>query len=341
VGVSGADVPRPAAGRGDDIAALYRLVGLDDPRYERTELAALAGVDRSRSVKWWRAMGFPEVPAGVRAFGDDDVAMIRRLVAVTGTTPVDDDTILRLARLLGASLSRVAEAQIAALEQLDEAGAPADGRSPADVLARIEPPIVALLTDALVYVWRRHLLAALGRLLHAGEDESECAVAFADLSGFTRLTTRLPSERLAELVDTFEEIAFDAVSAHGGRAVKLIGDEIMYVAPTLDVAVDIALDLAERLDGEPDMPPLHCGIAFGPTIAVGGDVFGAPVNLAARMRDVSRPGTIVVPRAVAGLLAERDDIELVAIRRTFSLKGIGDTRLCAVRRADSAPRRAR
>ena len=57
----------------DDVAALYRKVGLDEPRYTREDLADLTGIDRARSVKWWRAMGLPEVPSGVRAFGDDDL----------------------------------------------------------------------------------------------------------------------------------------------------------------------------------------------------------------------------------------------------------------------------
>ena len=87
-------------------------------------------------------------------------------------------------------------------------------------------------------------------------------------------------DRLAELVDEFEETAFDVVSANGGRAVKLIGDEVMFVADSLPIAVDIGLDIAERLHAIDDMPRIHCGIAYGPIVTVGGDVFGLTANLA-------------------------------------------------------------
>ena len=61
------------------------------------------------------------------------------------------------------------------------------------------------------------------------ETAPEEAVGFADLSGFTKISQRMDVERLAELVDEFEEAAFDVVSAHGGRTVKLIGDEVIFV----------------------------------------------------------------------------------------------------------------
>ncbi len=196
----------------------------------------------------------------------------------------------------------------------------------------LEGSVLDLLEESLVYVWRRHLLAALGRRLQTDNNATDRAVGFADLSGFTKLSQRVSVDRLAEVVDAFENTAFDAVSAHGGRAVKLIGDEVMFVADELGTAVDIGLDIAERLRGIDKMPSLHCGIACGPTVVVGGDVFGPAANLAARLTTVARAGTIVIPRAATAQLAGRDDIEVVAVRRRFDLKGIGDTRVVAVRK---------
>ena len=204
------------------------------------------------------------------------------------------------------------------------------------LVAAVDESVLSLLEDSLVYVWRRHLMAALGHRLETDDDAIEEAVGFADLSGFTQLSQRVSAERLGDLVDEFESTAFDVVSAHGGRAVKLIGDEMMFVANSLPVAVDIGLDLAERLRAIAGMPDIHCGIAYGPTVAVGGDVFGPTANLAARLTTIARRGTIVIPRAAASQLAGRADIELVRMRRTFDLKGIGDTRVVAVRRSRDA-----
>ena len=322
-------------------AILYRSVGLGTPRYRREDVARLAGIDHERSVTWWRAMGFAEVPEGVAAFADLDVDIVKRLAALADAGLVDDEAILRLARLLGASFSRIAEAQLAVVEQLTAAlpGADPDlahGELLAVLIATVDDSVLDLLEDSLTYVWRRHLMAALGRRLETDATSVEQAVGFADLSGFTQLSQRVSVERLADLVDQFEDTAFDVVSSHGGRAVKLIGDEMMFVADSLPTAVDIGLDLAARLRAIADMPDIHCGIAFGRTVAVGGDVFGTAVNLAARLTTIARRGTIVIPRASAGQLAGRDDIELLRVRRTFDLKGIGDTRVVAVRRRHEA-----
>jgi adenylate cyclase len=280
-------------------------------------------------------MGFPEMPEDAPAFTEVDVEIVRRLVALSGAGLVDDAAILRLARLLGSSFTRIAEAQLAVVEQLIEAiPGPEQSNGPghASVVDAIDESLVGLLEDSVDYVWRRHLLAALVRLLETDETAPEEAVGFADLSGFTKLSQRMDVKRLTELVDEFEQAAFDIVSAHGGRTVKLIGDEVMFVARSMPVAVDIALDLADRLHADPDMPEIHCGIAYGPTASVGGDVFGPAANLAARLTTIARRGTIVIPRAAVDQLADRDDIEVVRVRRTFDLKGIGDTRIVAVRR---------
>jgi adenylate cyclase len=310
---------------------LHEAVGLGPPQYRRADIEALAGIGHERSVKWWRAMGLPEAPSDESAFTDDDVEMVRRLGAIAGSGLVDDESIMRLARLLGSSFSRIAEAQMAIVEQL-VSGLPEGAISGAEAdIAVLESPILALLQDTLVYVWRRQLLAALGRRLQTDASATHAAVGFADISGFTKLSQRIPAARLAVLVDEFERAAFDVVSARGGRAVKLIGDEVMYVTNALPEAVDIGLDLADRLREIPDMPEIHCGIAFGRTVAVGGDVFGPAANLAARLTTVARPGTIVIPRSSRRELEGRDDIVFSRVRRTFDLKGVGDTRIVAIR----------
>jgi adenylate cyclase len=331
------------AEQADRTAALHRIVGLDAPTYRRADVVRLAGIEHERSVKWWRAMGFPEVPEDVPTFSETDVEMVRRLAALSGAGLVDDGTILRLARLLGASFSRIADAQIAVVEALAEAlpgsRRPATSRERAEALvSTLNESVLDLLEDSLVYVWRRHLLAALGRRLQPEAIGGECAVGFADLSGFTKLSQRVSVERLATLIDEFEQIVFDVVSARGGRAVKLIGDEVMFVADSLPVAVDIGLDILARLSAVDDMPTIHCGIAYGPTVSVGGDVFGPAANLAARLTSIARPGMLVLPRAAVPELGDRDDIEIVRVRRRFDLKGIGETPVVAVRRAGPAGR---
>lgn len=332
---------RDHAGLGDHASALFQMVGLGSPGYRRSDLVALAGIDHDQTVRWWRAMGFPEVGEEVPAFAELDVEVVRRINALTGSGLLDDDSVLRLARLLGASFARIAETQVDILEMMlsrlpgDDADVTSRERLAALVAERDES-VLDLMEDTVVYVWRRHLLAALGRRLTDDESAVDQAVGFADLSGFTKLTQRLPRRRLAEIIDAFEKCAFDVVATHNARVVKLIGDEILFVAPDAATAVEVALDLGDRLRAIDGMPPIHCGIAVGPTTLVGGDIFGPTTNLAARLTTVARPGTIVLPRRDATALADRDDIELSGIRRPIELKGIGATRVVKVRRARGA-----
>ena len=121
------------------------------------------------------------------------------------------------------------------------------------------------------------------------------------------------------------------MSTHGGRVVKLIGDEVLFVVDDLDRAITAGLELIDRLSEFEEMPPVHCGVAFGPTITVGGDVFGPTVNLASRLTKVARPGSIAVPRKGNESLLDRDDLDVRKVRRTYDLKGIGRTSILAVR----------
>jgi adenylate cyclase len=281
-------------------------------------------------------MGFPEVPEDAVAFGDTDIAMVRRLDAVTRSKLIDDAEVLRLARVLGAALSRIAEAQVALLEQLAGAGAPAPGASDAKspslgAMVTNVDGLIETLADTTLYAWRRQLFVSLGRHLQATPDAAERAVGFADLVGFARLSQRSSAKELARLIDEFERTAIDVVAAHDARTVKLVGDEVMFVADSLSTAVAILVELGQRLRACDGMPDVHSGTAFGPTVAVGGDVFGPTVNLAARLTTIARPGTIVVPREQARDLAVPTGVEVVPLRRPARLKGIGEEKLAVLR----------
>ena len=258
------------------------------------------GVDPEQSVRWWRALGFAAVDDDDVAFRDADVEVVRELGVLVESGVVDDADVLRLARLMSSLFSRLVDAQLDVLELGVGADDRAGRRSRAAPHASWPTPTSTSSPSwrtTMAYVWRRHLLGAIGHRLSLDKTEQGQAVAFADLSGFARFTKRATADEIAGVIDTFEAVAFDVVSSHGGRVVKLIGDEVLFVVDTLDEAVDAGLELIERLDEVDDMPPVHCGVAFGPTITVGGDVFGPTVNLASRLTKVARAGSIAVPRA--------------------------------------------
>src|SRR5262249_42632138 len=148
---------------------------------------------------------------------------------------------------IGSSLARIATAQMETLErsvsQQVEAiaesgahGADPDEPVPEEDLvdaARRAAELLPMMPTILEFVWRRHLgQAARRRIMRAvGETAPDgITIGFADLVGFTARTQQLAEDELAAVVSRFETIAYDVVADHNGRVVKMIGDEVMFLA---------------------------------------------------------------------------------------------------------------
>lgn len=178
----------------------------------------------------------------------------------------------------------------------------------------------------IIYAWRRHLAATIGRLMTSAEvvddDGAQLAIGFADMVGFTTLVRRLSERQLAQLVQHFEEVAAEIVSENGGQIVKMLGDEVVFTADDPQAAGSIALDLLERVAGDPSMPQLRIGLAFGPVLRHLGDVFGTTVNRASRLTAVAGEGRVLADEALAARLAQQSGFRLRTQRRRL-LRGIG------------------
>ena len=156
----------------------------------------------------------------------------------------------------------------------------------------------------------------------------EPAVAFLDLTGFTRLAQVEGDAVAAEIALQLADLAADVVRGHGGRVVKLLGDGVLMHFPNLIEAVGASLELMDRL-GASDLPSGHVGVTQGPIIARDGDIFGRTVNLAARISDVAPGGELYVPAALSGALAGRFVVEPVGVT---TLQGVGAVELARVAR---------
>src|SRR5206468_2735400 len=105
----------------------------------------------------------------------------------------------------------------------------------AALVAVFDDTVLDLLEGTLVYVWRRHLMAALGRRL---ETDDYAGRGSRRLRRPVRLHQAQPAGVRGAVERAGRRVrgqAFDVVSAHGGRAVKLIGDEMMFVVDSLPV----------------------------------------------------------------------------------------------------------
>jgi adenylate cyclase len=304
----------------------------------RRDVSQAAGVSLLSARKFWRALGFPIVSDEDEAFTDEDVAALRSVTGLVRDGLMDEATALGMTRAVGRSVDRLAtwqvqllaeyvaglDAESAAVATADRAAARRTAELFADIADRLEPLVV--------YAWRRQAASALTRIIADAEPEGHDrdhepmttvrAVGFADLVSFTRVVRRLSERELAALVQRFEAVASDVVTAHGGRVVKTVGDEVLFVASPGAPAAEIALGVAEEIGRDDLLPEVRVGMSTGPVVGRLGDVFGTTVNRASRLTALARPGTVLVDVATVHSLSDVPGVEVQQLRGR-SLRGIG------------------
>ncbi len=197
----------------------------------------------------------------------------------------------------------------------------AEERAKSDALlhATLPNPVVPRLREGLVIADQR----------------PDVAVLFADICGFTKLSSGLPP---AVMVSALEQLfgSFDAmVDRHGAEKIKTIGD--CYMAATglfsedpdhVSRIVELGLDMQRAAQAVPHPDggawQLRIGVHAGPVVAgvIGRrrflyDLWGDTVNVASRMESCGVPGRVHVTDAVK--LRLRRPVE----QRSVDVKGVG------------------
>lgn len=322
-----------------------RLLG-DPPIYTMDEFAAHAGVEVGVARQYWRSLGFPDVPREEKWFTPADVAALRGLAETVNSGGMSVGASQDLVRGLGHSMDRLVLWQVEALVQDASARFDLDDVSARLVVLDRLVDLSPLLLEQLDYVWRRQLLALLGRierdLSRAGrqpreEDQLplERAIGFIDIVSYTTKSAELTPSGLANLVQDFESAARDVVARYGGRVVKTIGDAVLFVADDLPVGARVATALSQVMRAQ-DLP-VRGAVVWGRLLSRSGDVFGPVVNLASRLTDLAAPQEILMDDVSAAVL------EGMAAGREFAfihrapaqVQGFGEVRPVEVRRRSS------
>ena len=284
----------------------------EHPLYTAADVAAETGVTIDQARRLWRALGFPDRGVEV-AFTSADAEAVSILVDQVEGGRIDFDMAVTLTRAVGQTMARLADWEVATLVhrvQEIEAGEHATGSRALAGLHLIEElnePFERLL----VYVWRRHLAAAVGRVEALGGDldpantdlrTTQMTVGFADIVGFTELTNELTQSRIGDLVELFESRCSDVVASQHGRVIKTLGDGALFVNNDPIRAFDTAEGIIAVVGRDSRMPDVRVGLASGSVVMRLGDVFGPPVNLASRLTAVARRNRVIVDQATADLL---------------------------------------
>jgi class 3 adenylate cyclase len=144
------------------------------------------------------------------------------------------------------------------------------------------------------------------------------AVLFTDIANSTTLTQALGDARAMQIVRDHDDVVRRAIEARGGQVVKHTGDGIMAsflsVTRALETAAALQREFADR-NRDAEVPfDVRVGIAAGEPVTAHDDLFGATVQLAARLCSVAEPGATLVSGAVREL----------AVGKGFKFEDVGE-----------------
>lgn len=293
------------------------------PVYTLQTAAERLGLSAGDVAHAWSLLGLTVAGPDVPALSQADVDALATWLAVRAV--VGEEGAFGLLRVLGATMARLAEAESTMIRtgtpdiQMtythDELATAQAYRSVAEFVPRI-----GALIDV---VHRHHLTSARTYFEGVMRDTSsgvECGVGFADLSSFTALTQTLTPAQLSDLLTEFGAAVADVVHADGGRVVKFIGDAVMWVCSSPEGLARAAIDLVDHPRAREEGLQVRAGLAYGTALAINGDYFGVPVNLAARLVAAAAPGQVL---AAAELRDELPDWPAVA-QGPLALKGFDE-----------------
>src|SRR5689334_3838376 len=132
-------------------------------------------------------------------------------------------------------------------------------------------------------------------------------VMFTDVESSTDITTRLGDEAAASLLATHNTIVLDQVAAFGGRDVRSTGDGFLVVFDSARAAVSCALAIQRELTEQEHPVRVRIGLNAGEVLEGDDELFGAAINLAARVMDRADGGQILATDTIRGLVGTMSD----------------------------------
>src|SRR5438874_1150733 len=177
------------------------------------------------------------------------------------------------------------------------------------------------------------------------------AILAADVVGYSRLMGANETGTLAALKALQTDFIDGKIAEHQGRTVKLTGDGMLVEFPSVVSAVACAADvqrgMRDRNAGVPQERRIEfrIGVNLGDVIVEGGDIFGAGVNVAARLESIAKPGGITISGSVRDHVGNRLDLAfedmgeqaLKNIERPIHVYGVAQNKPAARDTEDAVP----
>jgi len=306
-----------------------------EEQYTAEQVAERAGVTVEQAKKLWRALGFPEAGEAA-AFDEGDIEALRTVQTVMNQGIIDFDLAVNITRGLGQTMSRLTDWEISAvIHRLEEVAEISDPEMLLETGVAFAEEFSEPFERLLIYAWRRHMRAATARVeasIAAAQELGtvQISVGFADIVQFTALSNTLTEQKIGDLVELFESRCADVIAVQGGRVIKSLGDSVLFVNDDPVAAYDTAEGIINVIGRDARMPDVRVGLATGSVVTRLGDVYGPPVNMAARLTAVARRNRIIVDETTA----ERLPSDQFETRRLPArpVRGFGIVEPVAVRR---------
>jgi adenylate cyclase len=138
-----------------------------------------------------------------------------------------------------------------------------------------------------------------------GTQRKLAAVLAADVAGYTRLMEADEEETHGRLMRLVNGVLKRTIQAHHGRIIKNTGDGFLVIFESAHEATQCALALQRAVTEEEAEQPIDRRISFriganlADVIVEDQDIYGAGVNVAARLQTYAEPGGIVVSGSIA------------------------------------------
>lgn len=276
-------------------------------RLSRAEALDVAGIEPTAFDENVTAFGFRPIsgaPPGEIGITAEEAEVLGAFDALGQM--FSDDEATSLLRVVGTSLSRIADAAVSMFLADVESKMLVDGSSQLQLAQAVEEGTSLLdgFAGRLDPLLRRHVLQSIERSRRTIINPTErfvyrYAVGFVDLVGFTAISGGMNARELSTFLREFEAHTHDVVTSAGARLVKLIGDEVMFVSDDPAAACRAGSELMRGYGAEHD-EVLPCGgLAYGDVLVRGGDYYGAVVNLASRLADEAVPLELLVTESFA------------------------------------------
>ena len=281
------------------------LLAAPGPAYNIADAARETGLEPALAERIVTTAGFNADDGG--SLREEDIQLLRYAArGLEAGLPLV--ALLQMVRVYGQAIAQIADAEVRLFhlyvhEPLMRSGA--TGIEVADEmqdLARALLPLSSPVMDQIHERYLRHFIEqdVVGHMevdLDGAADHSgrmRIALAFADLTGYTRMTEEAGELEALDAVERFVQAVAVTVPDEA-RVVKTIGDEVMIVSADPATLTDWAVGF-QNLQSERPLPRI--GIHFGNALYRDGDYFGRDVNIAARVAARSAGGEVLVTRPV-------------------------------------------